>query len=86
MIFGNFGIWQLVLVLLVIVILFGVGKLPEVGRGMGRAIREFRTNVATDEDAKDKAANNSSSNASADGSGEAGNTNKSEAKSDKDEA
>lgn len=42
--------WQeLVIVLVIVVIIFGVGKLPEIGGAMGKGIREFRTN-ATDED------------------------------------
>lgn len=38
----NFGPLQVVLILVVILILFGVGKLPQVGRGVGQAINEFR--------------------------------------------
>ena len=40
--FQNFGPLQVLLILLVILILFGVGKLPQVGRGLGQAISEFR--------------------------------------------
>ncbi len=36
------GPLELVLVLLVILIFFGVGRLPEVGSALGEAIREFR--------------------------------------------
>uniref|UniRef100_A0A7C3A7V8 Sec-independent protein translocase protein TatA n=2 Tax=Thermorudis TaxID=1649508 RepID=A0A7C3A7V8_9BACT len=35
--------WQeLVLILLIVVIIFGAGKLPEIGGALGRGIREFR--------------------------------------------
>lgn len=35
--------WQeLLIVLFIIVIIFGAGKLPEIGRGLGQSIREFR--------------------------------------------
>jgi sec-independent protein translocase protein TatA len=37
---------HLVLVLLVIVLLFGTKKLPELGRGLGSAMREFRGGVS----------------------------------------
>jgi sec-independent protein translocase protein TatA len=37
---------HLVLVLLVIVFLFGTKKLPELGRGLGSAMREFRGGVS----------------------------------------
>lgn len=41
--------WQeLVLILLIVVIIFGAGKLPEIGGAVGRGIKEFRS-AATDE-------------------------------------
>lgn len=41
--FGVGGHWIYLIILLVVVLLvFGPGKLPEVGSGLGRAIREFR--------------------------------------------
>lgn len=40
---GIFDHWYILLILLVIVlIIWGPGKLPDVGAGLGRAIREFR--------------------------------------------
>ncbi len=43
--------WQeLVLILLIVVIIFGAGKLPEIGGALGRGIREFRQ--ATREESK----------------------------------
>ena len=36
------SIWELVVILAVVILIFGVGRLPEVGNGMGKAIREFR--------------------------------------------
>lgn len=36
------GTPEILLILVIIVIVFGVGKLPEVGSGMGRAIRNFK--------------------------------------------
>jgi sec-independent protein translocase protein TatA len=36
--------WMLILLFIVVLIIFGPGKLPDVGAGMGRAIREFRHN------------------------------------------
>lgn len=35
-------IWLLLILLVVVLIVWGPGKLPEVGSGLGRAIREFR--------------------------------------------
>jgi sec-independent protein translocase protein TatA len=35
--------WLIILLLIVVLIIWGPGKLPDVGAGMGRAIREFRS-------------------------------------------
>ncbi len=39
---GTGHIWLLGILLIVVLIIFGPGKLPDVGSGLGRAIREFR--------------------------------------------
>jgi len=36
------GVPELILILVIVVIIFGVGRLPEIGSAMGRAIRGFR--------------------------------------------
>lgn len=36
------GTPELALILVIVMILFGVGKLPEIGSGMGKAIRNFK--------------------------------------------
>ena len=37
------GPTELIIILVVVMIIFGVGRLPEVGGALGRAIREFRS-------------------------------------------
>lgn len=39
---GSLGMQELVVILLIIVVLFGAKKIPELARGMGRGIREFK--------------------------------------------
>ncbi|MEQ8175041.1 MAG: twin-arginine translocase TatA/TatE family subunit [Syntrophomonadaceae bacterium] len=39
---GNIGPWELVLVLLIALIVFGPGKLPEVAKGLGKAVNQFK--------------------------------------------
>lgn len=51
------GTPEILLILLIIVIVFGVGKLPEVGSGMGRAIRNFKKAMHETETDIDTAAN-----------------------------
>jgi len=36
------GIPELVIVLLIILVIFGANKLPEIGSGMGRALKNFK--------------------------------------------
>jgi len=36
------GMWELGFILIIVLIIFGAGKLPEIGTGMGKAIRNFK--------------------------------------------
>mgnify|MGYP000370559918 FL=1 len=45
------GTWEIVLVVLVIIILFGGKQIPELARGLGKALKEFRK---TTKDLKDE--------------------------------
>jgi len=36
------GIWELVIVLVIVLLIFGVGRLSKIGRELGEGIREFR--------------------------------------------
>jgi sec-independent protein translocase protein TatA len=38
----HIGVPELVIILVIVVIIFGVGRLPEIGAAMGKAIRGFR--------------------------------------------
>jgi sec-independent protein translocase protein TatA len=42
------GPTELIIVLVIVMIIFGVGKLPEIGGAMGKAIREFRKTQKAD--------------------------------------
>ena len=50
---GNIGLAELVVLLVVILILFGPGKLPEVGKALGKAVGEFRRGIKEGFDDKD---------------------------------
>ncbi|MBN1869128.1 MAG: twin-arginine translocase TatA/TatE family subunit [Candidatus Omnitrophica bacterium] len=39
---GQIGMPEIILIILAIIILFGAKKLPEIGKALGKAIREFR--------------------------------------------
>jgi TatA/E family protein of Tat protein translocase len=40
--FGSMGITELVLILVIVLIVFGAGKLPKIGEGMGKALKSFK--------------------------------------------
>jgi sec-independent protein translocase protein TatA len=47
------GMPELIIILVIILIIFGAGKLPEIGAGMGKAIRNFRGESDKEEKKKD---------------------------------
>jgi sec-independent protein translocase protein TatA len=49
------GPFELIIVLVIVIIIFGVGRLPEIGGAVGKAIREFRTST-NEPDKKEKPA------------------------------
>jgi len=40
------GHWELLIILIVVMIIFGAGKLPQIGAGLGQSIRNFKKGVA----------------------------------------
>lgn len=44
------GPTELIIVMVIVMIIFGAGKLPEIGGSMGKAIKEFRKTQTTDLD------------------------------------
>jgi sec-independent protein translocase protein TatA len=46
------GMPELIIILVIILIIFGAGKLPEIGSGIGKAIKNFKG--AAEEEEKDK--------------------------------
>lgn len=43
--FGSLGFTELVLILIIVLIIFGAGKLPQLGEGVGKAIKGFKKSV-----------------------------------------
>ena len=50
--FRSFGIWELLLVLLIIMLVVGASRLPQIGEALGKAIRNFRKGYSGEEDKK----------------------------------
>jgi len=49
---GGIGMPELIIILVIILIIFGAGKLPEIGAGLGKGIKNFKK--ATKEPIEDK--------------------------------
>ena len=54
---GGLGIPELLIILVIVLLIFGAGKLPQIGGNLGKAIRNFKGGVKEEEkleDAKQK--------------------------------
>jgi sec-independent protein translocase protein TatA len=50
-----FAWWELVLILLVLLLVFGAKRLPEMGRSLGKGMREFKDSVSGIDDDRERA-------------------------------
>jgi sec-independent protein translocase protein TatA len=39
---GGLGVWELLIILVIVIVIFGAKKLPEIGGGIGQAISNFK--------------------------------------------
>ena len=47
--FGGLGMQELIIILVILLLLFGSTRLPQLARGMGKSIREFKKGVSDGE-------------------------------------
>ena len=47
---GAVGMWQIVLIVLVILLLFGGKKIPELMKGLGKGVKSFKDGIKEAED------------------------------------
>ena len=50
---GGISVWQLVIILLIVVLLFGTKKMRNIGSDLGSAIKNFKSSMADGEAGKD---------------------------------
>jgi sec-independent protein translocase protein TatA len=50
----NFGLPELIIILVVVLLLFGVGRINKIAGEMGKSIRSFRKGLSGDEDEDEK--------------------------------
>jgi sec-independent protein translocase protein TatA len=53
--FGNFGVTELLIILVIVILLFGVGRLGKIGAELGKGIRNFRSAVKEGQQGEDSA-------------------------------
>jgi len=47
--FGSLGIWEILIIFVIIVLIFGGKKIPELAKGLGEGIKNFRGSIKKDE-------------------------------------
>jgi len=47
------GFWQIILILLIVLILFGAGKLPQIMGDLGKGLRSFKDGIKGEDEKKD---------------------------------
>ncbi len=47
--FGSLGLPELLVILLIVLIVFGASKLPQLGKGLGQGMRNFKDSIKGDE-------------------------------------
>jgi sec-independent protein translocase protein TatA len=52
--FGSLGLPELLVILLIVLIVFGASKLPQLGKGLGQGMRNFKDSVKGEEPPPDK--------------------------------
>ena len=54
LLFGSLGFWEIVLIVLVVILLFGGKKIPELMRGLGKGVKSFKEGMKdVEEDVKE---------------------------------
>ena len=54
--FGSLGMGELIIILIIVILIFGVNKIPQLGKGLGEGIRNFKSAIkAAQEEPEDKA-------------------------------
>ena len=53
-ILGMIGPWQIILILVIVLLLFGGKKIPELMKGLGKGAREFKAGLSGEDENKEK--------------------------------
>ncbi|HKB70835.1 MAG TPA: twin-arginine translocase TatA/TatE family subunit [Thermoanaerobaculia bacterium] len=50
---GSLGLPELLVIFLIVIVIFGAGKIPQLGKGMGEGIKNFRDAIKSGAEGKD---------------------------------
>jgi sec-independent protein translocase protein TatA len=53
-VFGSLGVPELLLILVIVIVIFGANKLPQLGRGIGEGIRNFKESLKAEDQKGEK--------------------------------
>ena len=54
LLFFNLGPWEIIAIVFVIILLFGAKRIPELAKGLGKGIKEFKDASKSEEDKKEE--------------------------------
>jgi sec-independent protein translocase protein TatA len=52
--FGSLGVPELLIILLIVIIIFGATRLPQLGKGLGQGLKNFKDSVRPEEPREEK--------------------------------
>ena len=56
LLFSNLGIWEILLIVLIVLLLFGAKRIPELMRSMGKGVKSFKDGINGKEETSDNPA------------------------------
>ncbi|HEV8131038.1 MAG TPA: twin-arginine translocase TatA/TatE family subunit [Acidobacteriota bacterium] len=52
--FGSLGFPELMIILVIVIVIFGASRLPQLGKGLGEGIRNFKDSIKNNDNKIDK--------------------------------
>jgi sec-independent protein translocase protein TatA len=52
--FGSLGTGELIVILIIVILIFGVNKIPQLGKGLGEGIRNFKSALKSGQEEPEK--------------------------------